>query len=109
MEGAATFRPVRPLSRVLLSFHASRLNLNKILAVPLRKPVKTCAKEGEQAAQNGRKNHRGRNGLATAAPSFNCAAKFLRLPGSICTQHRTPPSGVQGDCSRSIVESCAQL
>jgi len=27
--------------------------------------------------------HWGRNGLAAAAPSFNCAVKFLRLPGPI--------------------------
>jgi hypothetical protein len=30
-----------------------------------------------------RPKNRGRNGLATAAPSFNCAVKFLRLPGPI--------------------------
>ena len=40
---------------------------------------------GKANTQTGRRvqKHRGRNGLATAAPSFNCAVKFLRFPGSI--------------------------
>jgi len=47
--------------------------------------------------------------LAIPAPSFNCAAKFLRLPGSIWRESKTIPKAWQGVSRRFSVETCARL
>src|SRR5690348_8600354 len=54
------------------------------------------------------KNRR-RNNLAAAAPSFNCAVKFLRLPGSIWVESKPGPFSWQAKSENSTVESCACL
>lgn len=42
---------------------------------------------GVPEAVRGQKNQ-GRKGFAAFAPSFDCAAKFLRLPGSIWVESK---------------------
>jgi len=43
------------------------------------------------------------------SPSFNCAAKFLRLSGSIWGQNKPDGRGWQEASTRFPVESCARL
>ena len=43
------------------------------------------------------------------SPSFNCAAKFLRLSGSIWRQNKLDGRGWQVASTRFPVESCARL
>jgi hypothetical protein len=47
--------------------------------------------------------------LSVLAPSFNCAAKFLKLPGSICGEGRPADGAWQEGLERFPVESCAWL
>ena len=47
--------------------------------------------------------------LAILAPSFNCAAKFFRLPGSIWRESKTIPEAWQEVSPRFSVETCARL
>jgi hypothetical protein len=56
--------------------------------------------------KSGPKNQ-GRMSLSALAPSFNCAAKFLRLPGSIWAHDKSCDWTLQEDSNRSVVESCA--
>ena len=53
--------------------------------------------------------NQGRKGLAAFAPSFNCAAKFLRLPGSIWSESKPAIASWQEVSERFPVESCACL
>ena len=56
-----------------------------------------------------RRKNQGRKGLAAFAPSFNCAAKFLRLPGSIWSETKPTIVAWQEVSERLPVETCACL
>jgi hypothetical protein len=55
------------------------------------------------------KNNRGRWNLAIPAPSFNCAAKFLRLPGSIWRDFKLNLKAWQEVFEQIAVQICACL
>src|ERR1700739_229852 len=63
---------------------------------------------GADRRGGGAKNQ-GRKCLAAFAPSFNCAAKFLRLPGSIWRENKPPDLALQEVSERFPVETCARL
>ena len=64
--------------------------------------------DGWQRKKVGAKNQ-GRMSLSALAPSFNCAAKFLTLPGSIWRESKSCDWAWQEVSNRFAVESCASM
>jgi hypothetical protein len=47
--------------------------------------------------------------LAALAPSFNCAAKFFRFPGSIWSESKSEKKSWQEESERNAVERCGRV